>query len=369
MSARPHLLHAAAAGALLGAAAAIPSCVLPQFEVGSTPDAGSDAAPDTGGPPACGKTYPDPPGGSDDGVNNTFVIAIHSVDMGEGAPNPPGYDLDHQCTCFHDAGPTCVPRVGTSCDAPDGVDNAAAKLINLVATATGGGAFGSSFFSAKANEGGWSLLLQISGYNGMPDDPQVEVALFASPGMGGATPAWNGTDAWPVSAASVTNGDITQPLYKSAGAYVANNVLVAAAPAVDLTISGANERITIRLTAGVITGTLESLGTGWRIADGIIAARWYEPDIFAALSSYRSNSGSPLCTDAPIAYNTAKATICNSLDILKDASLPKSLPCDSLSMGIGFKADPALLGPVTMPAAPTPGCPMATDPQFDDCSK
>lgn len=366
MRARAYLLSTAAAGALLlGLATALQSCVLPQFEVGSLPDAGSDAPPDTGGPPACGKTYPDPPGGADQPINNTFVVAIRSIDMGEGQTSPPGYDLDHQCTCFNDAGPTCVPRLPT-CDAPDGVDNAAAKLINLITASTG---VGSSYWSTKANEGSWSLLIQISGYNGLPDDPAVDVTIFASPGMGTLTPKWDGTDAWPVSATSVEGGDVTKPLFKSAGAYVANKVLVAATPSVGFTVAGTNERITINLTGGVITGTLDDPGTGFRISDGIIAARWHEPDIFAALSSYRSNGGDAFCTDSTIAYNTAKATICNSLDILEDGSGPKSLPCDSLSMGIGFKAEPAKLGAVTTPPVPTPGCPMATDPQFDNCSK
>jgi hypothetical protein len=203
----------------------------------------------------------------------------------------------------------------------------------------------------------------------MPEDPSVDVTLFASPGMGGTTPKWDGTDAWPVSAASVQNGDVNQPLFKSAGAYVANKILVAATPSVAFTIAGTKEQIAVRFTGGVITGTLDDPGTGYRISDGIIAARWYEPDIFGALSSYRNNSGDPFCTDFAIGYNTAKSTICNSLDILKDGSGPKSLPCDSLSIGIGFKAEPAKLGAVTQPPVPTPGCPMATDPQFDNCNK
>ncbi|APR80016.1 Hypothetical protein A7982_05363 [Minicystis rosea] len=360
----------AGAGAVFLAAAAMESCVLPQYEVGELPDAGSDAPPDTGGP-ACGKTYPDPPSGSDSPINNSFVMAIRAIDMGEGAPSPPGYDLDHQCTCVNDAGPTCVPRLPNlpSCDAPDGVDNAAAKLINLVAIAAGSGMFGSAYFSTLANDGSWTLLIQVSGYNGLANDPKVDVALFASPGRMGALPKWDGSDEWPVSATSVQDGDVTKPLVVSAGAYVSNNVLVAAIPSVAFTISGMTERITITMTAGVLTGTIQSQGNGWRIADGIIASRWHEPDIFAALSSYRSNTGDAFCTDATLGYPTAKSTICNSLDILKDGSGPKSLPCDSLSMGIGFKADPALLGMVTIPPTPTPGCPMATDPAFDSCDK
>jgi hypothetical protein len=366
---RSHLGSIAAAlGVLALAALALESCVLTVYEVGPVTDAGPDAPPDSGPVgPACGKTYPDPPGGKDSPVASTFVVAIHSIDMGEGEPEPPGYDLDHQCTCVNDAGPTCVPVI-PSCDAADGVDNAAAKLINLVSIATGGGMFGSSYFSSTANGGSWSMLIQVSGYNGQADDPAVDVALFASVGTQGVPPKWDGTDAWPVSATSVLGGDVTKPIITSKGAYVSNHVLVAAVPSVPITIAGAHEQITITMSAGVVTGTLQSQGNGWHISDGIIAARWYEPDIFTALSSYRDNNGKPFCTDAPITYNTAKATICNSLDILKDGSGPKSLPCDSLSMGIGFKADPAILGVVLLPPAPAPGCPAPTDPKNDHCT-
>jgi hypothetical protein len=136
------------------------------------------------------------------------------------------------------------------------------------------------------------------------------------------------------------DGDVTKPLFKSEGAYVAGGVLVAAIPSVPITISGGHETITIKLTAGVLTGTLQQGGPNWFIDDGILAARWFEDDIFAALSSYRNNSGSPVCTDSIIGYPQAKGLVCQHLDILKDSSGPKSLPCDSLSIGIGFKAFP-----------------------------
>lgn len=366
--ARITLLSALAASAFAaGAACAAPGCLLTTFEVGSLPDAGSDAAEEAAAP-ACGKTYPDPPGGGDMPINNTFVLAIRTVDMGEGEPEPPGYDLDRQCTCTNDAGPTCVMNI-QSCDAPDGVDNASAKLVNLITTASGG-AFGSASFSAQANNGDWSLLIQISNYNGLDNDPAVDVAMFASPGLpAAAKPAkWDGNDAWTVSATSVTNMDLSMPVYKAAGAYVANRVLVAAIPSVAFTISGGTQQITVKLTAGVFTGTLQPVGLSWRIPDGIIAARWYEPDIFAALSSYRDSNSGPICTDTAVAYATAKATICNNLDILKDGAEAKSLPCDSLSMGLGFKAEPAQLGDVTQPPAPAKSCPADKDPINDHCT-
>jgi hypothetical protein len=353
---------------MAAASAAMQSCLLPEFAVGTPPspppvDAGHEAAPME---PACGKTWPDPPGGPDMGANEGFVLAIRSIDMGEGETDPPGYDLDRTCTCFDDGGPSCVSPV-QHCDAPGGVDNGAAALINLITFAVGSGNFGSSYFSSTANQGGWSVLLQVGDYNGMADDPSVTLTLYPSPGLGGATPAWEGSDAWSVSATAVTGGDITKPLYVSPGAYVANHVLVAAIPSVAMTISGGTQTITITISDGVLTGTLTPVGNDWEISDGILAGRWAEPDIFAAFGSYRDNNGKPICTNLGFIYDEAKMAICNGLDIQVDSAGVTSLPCNALSLGIGFKAQSAVLGSVVKPPTPTPGCPPGTDPADDSC--
>jgi hypothetical protein len=300
-------------------------------------------------------------------VSETIVLAVHSIDLGEGEMNPPGYDLDHTCACFMGMGPSCVSPI-QHCDFPDGVDNGASKLVQLIQIGLGAGNFGSSYFSTKADEGHWSLLIQVTGYNGMADDPQVDVAVFPSPGLSGATPKWDGTDTWPVTASSVMNGDITKPVYVSMGAYVSNHVLVAALTTVPLTISGSTmQTITITLSEGVFTGTLSGVGNNWEVTDGILAARWAQEDIFGALSSYRNGMGQPFCTNVPLVYSTAKTAVCNGLDILKDGAGAKSLPCDALSMGIGFKAQSALIGSVITPPPPTPGCPPQFDPANDSC--
>jgi len=368
---RPYLLSATLAASLFSlAAAGMEGCVLPSFEYDPLkPDAGDDAPSDApeAGPPGCGKTYPDPPGGADQPINNTFVLAFRSIDLGEGAASPPGYDLDHQCTCINGVGPSCV-SLQNHCDAPDGVDNASAQLISLVQLGLGAGIFGSSYFSTKANEGNWSLLLQVSNYNGLADDPSVDVAMYPSPGMVGMMPTWNGTDAWPISATCVMGGDPQKPLFASKGAYVTSHVLVAAMPSVALTISGGVETITFHLTGGVVTGTLSGPPGHLQITDGVMAARWQAQDIFNALSSYRGPDSKPICTDIGFTYQTAKTAICNGLDILADASGAKSLPCDSLSMGLGFRAEEALLGAVTAPPQPSAGCSPATDPANDHCA-
>lgn len=335
------------------------------FTAAPQPDGGAGGA--GGGAPGClAATYPDPPTVPDDAISTEFVIALRTIDLGEGAMTPPGYDLDHVCTCFADAGPSCESTIA-HCDGPGGVDNATSQFFTLIQVALGASSFSSAKFSADVESGVWSLLARVRGYNGMPDDPAVEVALFPSPGTG-TPPLWDGNDAWAVSAQSVDGGDLEQPVYGSAGAYVANGVLVAAMPTILMKLGGEEDTITFRLTGGVLTGHLAPQGSGYGLTGGIIAARWKIDDVFAALSTYRDGKGEPFCTDLVFAYDTAKKTLCNGRDILADSAGPRSQPCDALSIGVGFTAHAAQLGAVSPPPMPTPGCPPETDPANDSCN-
>jgi hypothetical protein len=350
-------------------AATVDGCALPSFTlVPPAPDAGHDA----GRPEPAGcviATYPDPPGGTDDGTAIPMVFAIHSIDMGDNGDTP-GYDLDYFCTCIDDGGPSCAgasPQISTYCDAPGGVDNQAAKLFQLIELGFGPATFGSEFFSTEAGGGAWSLLIRLDGYNGMPDDPSVTVALFPSHGLG-SVPKWDGTDVWPVMPASVGDGGTSTPLFTSDGAYVSQGVLVATLPTTQITLAGSGpDTITVQLSAGVLTGKLTAVNGLWSLKGGVLAARWPIKQIFASLSSYRDNDGNPICTDQSVVYGDAKSVICSDLDILVDGTQPKSAPCDALSIGLGFEADPALLGGVSDAGALTDGCSAATDPANDSC--
>lgn len=331
------------------------------------PDGGADAGADAD-PGACvAATYPDPPTIADDAASEEIVLALRTIDLGENAVIPPGYDLDHTCTCFADAGPSCVsPK--PHCDFNGGIDSASAQFFNLVRFAAGPSAFSSDSFSARANEGRWSFLLRIRGYNGKADDPHVEVALFPSPGVEKTvTLHWDGTDAWPVSAQGVVNDDPEQPTYPAQGAYVAAGTLVIAAPSVLMRLGGDADTIGVQFTGAVLTGKLTKESSGWRLSDGILAGRWQIGNIFQAIASYRDGNGQPICTDAALTYTSVKSTICNGLDILADPTGAKNLPCDALSIGIGFGAQQAKMGAIAPPPTPTPGCPPETDPAMDTC--
>ena len=314
----------------------------------AAPDAGAagDAgAPDTG-PTGCqSATYPDPPGGVDDGTDvGGIVVAIHTVDLGDGATTP-GYDLDHVCTCTDDAGPSCVGRstqTGAYCDAPGGIDNGFAKIVQLLEIPLGPSTFSSAAFSSKANLGLWTLLIEIHGYNGAKNDPAVQVSLYPCPGLG-ATPKWDGTDSWAVLDTDVTGTGA--PVFQSNGAYVAGSTLVASVPSVPITLAGAKETITLTLSGAVITGQLVQSNGEWRLIQGVLAARLGVTDFFTSLSAFRDNQGLPLCTDAGFIYSTAKASVCNGADILLDGTQPSSAPCDAILVRDGLHRRPGAARP------------------------
>jgi hypothetical protein len=233
-----------------------------------------------------------------------------------------------------------------------------------MSVALASGSLASGPLSAKIEGGSWTLLVQIAKYNGLADDPAVDVTVYPSPGLG-ATPAWDGSDAWPVDEHSVGPGGLAEPLYKSQGAYVSGGVLVAAMPVAKMVIVD-QAVIGIRFIGGVLTGRLAPAGSSWKLTEGVLAARWALKDVLAMLAGVRY-AGQAICTDSGLIYDTTKGMLCQGADILADGTSPKSLPCDAISFGMGFTADPAKLGAIAPTSDPPPACPAGTDPANDSC--
>jgi len=101
-----------------------------------------------------------------------------------------GFDLDGHCT---NAG-TCMGTNVRSCRAPteqiafDGAlcrDNTFASLQPVAAAAPEvGKRFGISEneFNCNLWRGSYTMILRVSGYNGQPDDANVRVDMYVSPG-------------------------------------------------------------------------------------------------------------------------------------------------------------------------------------------
>ena len=343
----------------------------------------------------CGsKQWPSPPAASDPSSGDVeVVVALRSVDFGEGdlvgGPKV-GFDLDGRCSCADD-GQSCTTPDPTkqACDGPMGIDNGIAELFGAAAVFENN--FTSAHHADRANNGAWSIVIRVRGYNGEANDQQVEVAMFPSGGLDedpchdGSPPDWDGNDAWPVMSNSLEDpgggggggaggsancGDpgppgysLEQPKYVDPGGYVTGGVLVASLPEAGIALdsSGAG----IHLVGGFLTGRLEQMGGAWHLRDGTLAGRWPLASLFSTMSQLGSD-GDPLCTDDST-YQLIRDAVCGKRDITAQISGPTA-PCDAVSFAMAFDAEPAQLGIIYLTDDGVGGdCAPGTDPKDDAC--
>jgi hypothetical protein len=359
-------------------------------EVGSPPDSGTvvlpDAAPDAA--PSCPKTrWPPPPQAPDDTTNITFVDAIRSFDFGvaeiAGIVPAVGFDLDCITTC--PGASSCVPHLDTTpqelCDDPPaGEDNGLGKLLTSAAPLVSGNPQDYSV-NARVAQGELGVLIKVFGYNGKPDDPNVEVAAYVSNGIWGAgdagpiAPRWDGNDAWTIDPNSILNPGAPSedqiPTFLDTHAYVAGGVLVSIIGALNVPVVFGAGAETFELAGGVITATIATDATGQPyLQSGQIGARISTRSILTALVNFRdplTDGGHHLCGSDPT-YKIFKQTfICTSADINAESQDNLGAPCDAMSVAIGFAASPARIGAVRGRTDLVSTCDDASVTWTDDC--
>lgn len=348
-----------------GLSGAPPSAAVPDGGTGGGGGAG-------GGAPACIRaTFPPAPEGAPEGADVSFAVAVRSIDMGETSKALAGLDLDKTCTCQGE-GPSCtypVSATANHCDSEGGRDNSLAQVFAAILKFAGMGNFSSEYFSGRAEKGYWSLILRVFEYNGGPDDGQVSVALYPTyydDTFQSDDPNWDGKDIWSLSVDALEDGASADlPRFVDKNAYVAGGVVVASLPEAVIALSGESGNLGIKLTAGTVMGRIEEGPTGRRLRDAVIAGRWRTADIFKAASSFQV-SGASLCKDGGFGYTTFKSLICSHIDIASSLGTAATM-CDSLSFGMSFQTEPAIMGMPFTPAPPPDPCPPGTDPSNDFC--
>jgi hypothetical protein len=320
------------------------------------------------------------------------VLAWRSVDFGEedlSSGPTVGYDLDDACSCDGDEGSCLAPDFVTAdtCDGPRGRDNSAARLFAIIRSVAPD--TNSEQTSEYIEAGDWSLLVRLRGYNGQPNDEQVEVSLYPSTGLDddpceptGRTPNWDGNDRWPVPDIALEGGAggsggmapdcsgaselLDSPRWRDDAGYVRDGVLVGALPDAGLTILDGDGPLSIVLTQGFLSGRLSREEGRWKLSGGLLVGRWSLAEALGIAGRFRVD-GEALCTDHPV-YELMKNAVCSVADITAGVSGPTA-ECDALSFAVGFEAEHAQLGTVfdAPPADPYP-CPPETDPRTDSCS-
>jgi hypothetical protein len=280
-----------------------------------------------------------------------------------------GFDLDGVCTGVEecagdDSPPSCKPTVpqistdGHLCrDNTFGRLEYAAALVPELSKKYG---LSDDAFNCALCVGDYNYLFRISDYNGEPNDDQVRVDLYPSPGLDKPLP-WNCADpSWkdhpcftPDQQFTVTPESMTDPrpgpdlgdakLFDAA-AYVREGYLIVKFPDDTLLWFPGYKALVvsfpIKIQKGIVAGKLTREGDGvWRITDGTIGGRVRESDLvtgFRQLGLCEQDSNYPVMTDF----------VHKNLDVLADGRRDPNATCDAMSAGIAFKAQQILAGKV-----------------------
>lgn len=334
----------------------------------SSVDATADTAPQPPPPECLSLGLPAAPtdAGDKGDAGANIVVALSRFDIGikddAGVSKPVGLNLDLTCTTSQDTSSCELPTVTDGdfklyqADKPNGVDNAGFALISYLATAYDG--VTAETFNAELERGRFGLVLVISGYNGLPDDPNVRVNAFPAlgveprAGQDAGVPQFNSTDRWIFDReyATIPNDD-GYTILGSRDAYVSGGKLVAYFPkfAVGLPFPNNDRLLTIALNEAYVVGTLTKVGTEYEVTEGVITGRWPAADALLNINELRINNvGSPGST--PVCKSTlvsglVKAAICGGLDLSSSsAEKDAAAPCDSISVAVGFQAKPGDFG-------------------------
>lgn len=383
------IVSAAGLASLAGA-----SCVLGGFDRGDLPPSsggsGTGGAGASGGAfvggsggeelqrfePGCQSlTVPPPPVDATPGGTIEDTFAMDSIQFHEDSPTAVvGLDLDDKCTCQGD-GPSCLPPSDAPeifCDAAQGVDNSGHVLFRNLALA---GILDSADLSARAKAGAYSIIIRIAGYNGEPDDAQVNVDWLIARSLG-TVPNWDGEDAWPLNSTSFEEDmpPYVTPVSKDDNAYVTDGTLVASLTETTMRFGDSTEGMTVRVVGTILQGELVSgMFSGqerWYLSRVVLTSRWPAEEIFNSLGSFRDPNISSFCKNGQF-YPIAKPAVCNAVDIFSlSGVVTPTTPCDSMSFGLEYTTAPARIDMADiadpLPLVPS-GCDPGQDPAGDTC--
>lgn len=326
-------------------------------------DARVDAAPfEAPPPPDPGKAPPDPGGPAPDG-SGAVVLAIRKMYFGDtdrhdvaGATawKQYGFDVDGKIS---DATSTdvCTLTAGaastTQTDGASGTDNSFGENVLPLVLSVAGPDFAKRNGERLASGGAPTILFVIdklgSGASYSPLPGRVLVgAPFGSP------PAWDGTDAWPIDASSLNGGDVGTPKLVFNGGYMNGRVWVGAPPFVGTSLPLLfGDEVELLISAVQVAMRISADG---RSASGILAGVLPTNSFLAALRQIAGRVSKSLCTASALDALAQKAR--QASDILRDGSNMPGVPCDAISIGIGFEASIVNVGAVVTRPPPPDAC-------------
>ena len=308
-----------------------------------------------------------------------FFVAIRSMRLGsrneageldEQAWRGLGLDLDGLCTssstCNLPGEPemACSPHSSQTPD--DGTycrDNQVGRLdytLDTLPLTAGVYMVTEPQFNCSLCQGAYNIIFAVSSYNGLPEDDSVRVDIYPSPGIAelkpidcsssewdGSGSCWTRDDVWGIQSSHVEN---TQPgpdpgpaTYYDPAAFVRDGVIVAALPEnTPIWFPGdraVNTVVPMVLHGGILIGRLAERTGEWEVTDGTLAGRTRKSDLIEGFGMLGVCEGEP-------AFTVIQSFVDTSADLMSTGAVAPDTPCDALSVGFGFTASEATVGPL-----------------------
>lgn len=368
------------------------SSVQGDYSDAKTPGPNVDA--NNGGLPA--SPPPPTPGAPAGDGSNDLVLAIRKLTFNDGKtgsdgkPLPDGwqkygYNLDHKVTLpsvdpdakWNPNGSDATPDLMTKdvCQSVDhalpgyafegynGIDNAFGFVVQVLNSLQ-------EDWIAQLNQaiasGQQTLLVRVGDVGSQTNYLGLQGALFTgapfecpgadggAPDGGGCTPAFSGTDVWPIGGESVIGGNATLPRVTFPGAYMTGRYWVSGTQASDLgiTFNLKGQPLTLQIHRAVITAKIEQDGT---VHEGTLAGILDTEEFLSAVKRVIVGYSGNTSYCGPAEFDTLAGTQLRQFsDILVDGTQDPNELCNGISFGVGFEAVPAKLGVVKPSASPPP---------------
>ena len=294
-----------------------------------------------------------------------------------------GFDLDGTCTNTKTCpavqnvqackpGSDQIPFDGELCR-----DNTFASLQPVAAAVPEiGERFGISEAEFNCNlwRGAYTVITRVSGYNGQPNDSDVRVDLYISPGsereqpwqcpsedFATRYPSWRLSEKFKIDpetfvGAAGQDGEPPESSVSDPHGYVRDGYLVFKIPdgsVVRLAADGKRYRgFALKTYRGIYTARMERAQDGrWHMRDGMVGGRVMGEDLIA---SFRQIG---LCKGVGLDgfYDSVVEYIEQNSDVLSDGTNDPERACDAMSFGIAFEGAQLTPG-ATAKAAPIVEC-------------
>jgi len=315
---------------------------------GTESNTASDAGPGAGG---AGRTPPAPPtAGASDTPARTF--ALNQLYLGEtgrnGAPlkdawKDYGYNIDG-LTTTKESKDVCQRQGGADSakqeDGKEGIDNAFGRtvlgfILGLVPTP-------SKTINDSVQGGSFTILLEIKG---LTDDPkQTNTGLGGRLLVGGSfgegkKPTFTAADDWPYR---------QSPIVDINGAYINNGTFVNGTGGATVELSLLLQRVSLSLSINRAYITFDHTAPG-DITNGTISGVINTEALVTGIEKVAGRISTQLCGGSTL--DTIKQTIRQASDITSNGTNTAGVPCDAISIGLGFNGKQ--IGPIKTVAVDT----------------